>query len=80
VRLAVEALRLAKEEARHVQDVGAHVGEDEVLQEIERGLVGEDVAAGHHIDARAEDLADLARVHDPFKARMSVCQRQFSWT
>ena len=42
---AVDGLRLAEEEARHVEDVAPHVGEDELLELGQERLVREELEA-----------------------------------
>ena len=59
---AVDGLRLAEEEARHVEDVAPHVGEDELLELGQEGLVREKLEARDHGEPRSEDAAEAPAV------------------
>jgi hypothetical protein len=61
-----EIVWLPKQEAGGVQGVTAEVGQDELLQLFQEGLVGEDRESRDHVDARPEGLADDAGIEDPF--------------
>ena len=59
---AVNGLRLAEEEARHVEDVAPHVGEDELLELGQERLVREELEARDHGEPRPEDAAEAPSV------------------
>ena len=64
LRLAGDALRLAQEVARDVDDMDAEIEDDEALLVVEIGLARVDVIAGAEADPRPGRFADHAGIED----------------
>src|SRR4051794_35589491 len=64
VRLAINARRFSKKKTRHVQDVAAHVSNDELLDRLEKRLVVEHGKAVAVIDSRAKRLTHDAGIQN----------------